>query len=104
MFNSTNAELESILLLLYSLLKNDIWIDNELHILNASLLKLVEDTCINESDSEQQAIHKLKCRIKACRIAKELYTKGIKTEAISQWKLICQNEDEFVELRLIDFE
>lgn len=103
MLSCNSTELESSLLLLYSLLKNKIYVKNELQILEVVLLKLVEDTRIGREDSEQEALCKLKCRIKTCKIAQELYVQGVETEAVNQWKLISQNEDEFVEVRLINF-
>lgn len=104
MLNSRDVELEKILLLLYSLLKNGIFLENELQILDAGLLKLIDETHIDEEDSEQDALSKLKCRIKACQIAEELYSKGVKIGAIDEWKLISQNENEFIEVRRIAFE
>lgn len=103
MLSCKGAELETGLLLLYSLLKNKIYDKNELQILEVVLLKLVKDTCISREDSEQEALCKLKCRIKTCQIAQELYSQGVETESVNQWKLISQSKDEFIEVRLINF-
>jgi hypothetical protein len=104
MIGGNGTELESCLLLLYTLLKNKIYVKGELQILEVLLLKLVEETRICREDSEQDALSKLKCRIQTCKIAKELYAQGVETEAVNQWKLISQCEGEFVELRRINFE
>jgi hypothetical protein len=103
MLSCNGTELEPCLLLLYILLKNKIQDKNELQILEVLLLKFVEDTRICREDSEQDALSKLKCRIRTCQIAQELYAQGVETEAVNQWKLISQCEDEFVELRRINF-
>ena len=71
--------------------------------IDASLSELINKTCIHKEDLEQVALNKLKCREKACLIAKELHLKGIKWETISEWNLITQDENEFIELRQIEF-
>lgn len=90
--------------LCYSLVNNRIFAEMELQILTASLSKLQEETTIIQTDSEQEALYKLRCRIMACQIAKQLYTQGIKSESIDEWKKISENSNEFIEIRNIAFD
>lgn len=94
----------SSLQLCYSLVQNDIFPEIGLKVLIASLPKLQEETVILKNDSEQEAIYRLKCRIITCKIAKELYAKGIREESIIQWKKVSEDKNEFVEIRNIKFE
>lgn len=86
------------------LVKSNLEPDKELLILFAGLSKLRDETTIEDADSEQEALYKLRCRIMACQIAKELYAKGIKSECIDEWKRISEDKDEFIEIRNIDFD
>mgnify|MGYP000688959098 FL=1 len=43
------------------------------------------------------------CRILSCKIAKALYRRGIQAEILEDWKKISEDENEFVELRNINF-
>lgn len=90
--------------LCYSLVQNDISSETELKVLIASLPKFQDETVILKFDSEQEAIYKLKCRIITCKIAKELYSKGIREESIMQWKAVSEDKNEFIEIRNIKFE
>lgn len=89
--------------LCYSLMQNDILPEIELKVLIASLPKLQEETVILKNDTEQEAIYRLKCRIITCKIAKELYVKGIREESIMQWKKVSEDRNEFIEIRNIKF-
>ena len=102
-----SSEISSIissLKLCFSLLKNEISSEFELQILIANLPKLQKETAIIKTDSEQEALYKLKCRILACRIARELYIMGIREDNIEQWKKLSESENEFVEIRNIVFD
>ncbi len=94
----------SSLKLCFSLLKNEVSSEFELQILIANLPKLQKETAIIKTDSEQEALYKLKCRILACRIARELYIMGIREDNIEQWKKLSESENEFVEIRNIVFD
>ena len=89
--------------LCHSLVKNGLSSRDELQILIASLSKLEDETSIIQTDSEQEALYKLRCRIIACEIAKELYVRGIESDSIDEWKRISQNQNEFIEIRNIVF-
>lgn len=85
--------------LYYSLLKNRNQQINEVDIVDACLLRFAEKTTIKVNDSEQEAVLKLRCRIKACLIAQKLYKKGFDGLGVNKWKMISQSKDEFIELR-----
>ena len=70
----------------------------------ACLLKLKDETVIKQTDSEQEALYKLRCRIISCKIAKELYVRGAKSDIIDGWKRISENKNEFIEIRNIIFD
>lgn len=75
-----------------------------MHTLLACLLKLKDETAIKQTDSEQEALYKLRCRIISCKIAKELYVRGVRSDIIDGWKRISENENEFIEIRNIAFD
>lgn len=87
-----------------SLINAGIDIKNEIQILLTCLFKLYKETAIEQTDSEQETLHKLRCRILSCKIAKELYRRGIQAEILEDWKKISEDENEFVELRNINFD
>lgn len=62
-------------------------------------VKICKETTIKVNDSEQEAVLKLRCRIKACLIAQKLYKKGFDGLGVNKWKMISQSKDEFIELR-----
>lgn len=68
------------------------------------LLKLQDETVIKQTDSEQEALYKLRCRIISCKIAKELYVRGIKSDIVDGWKRISENKNEFIEIRNVVFD
>lgn len=94
----------SALKLCYALIKNEIVLEIEVQTLLACLLKLKDETAIKQTDSEQEALYKLRCRIISCKIAKELYVRGVKSDIIDEWKRISENENEFIEIRNIVFD
>lgn len=94
----------STLNLYYALLKNEEYQIKKVGIVDAYLFKLVDETKINGKDSEQVALQKLKCRLKACLIAKELHLKDIGEEGVYRWKMLSQCEEEFMEIRSVCFE
>lgn len=94
----------SALKLCYALIKNEIVLEIEVHTLLACLLKLKDETAIKQTDSEQEALYKLRCRIISCKIAKELYVRGVRSDIIDGWKRISENENEFIEIRNIAFD
>lgn len=94
----------SALKLCYALIKNEIVLEIEVQTLLACLLKLKDETAIKQTDSEQEALYKLRCRIISCKIAKELYVRGVKSDIIYEWKRISENENEFIEIRNIVFD
>ncbi len=94
----------SALKLCYSLVKNGLPSEIELQTLLVGLSKLQDETAIKQTDSEQEALYKLRCRIITCEIAKELYAKGIEAESIDEWKRISEDENEFIEIRNIVFD
>ena len=57
-----------------------------------------------QTDSEQEALYKLRCRIISCKIAKELYVRGIKSDIVDGWKRISENKNEFIEIRNVVFD
>ena len=69
-----------------SLINAGIDIKNEIQILLTCLFKLYKETAIEQTDSEQETLHKLMCRILSCKIAKALYRRGIQAEILEDWK------------------
>ncbi|MBC5755343.1 MAG: hypothetical protein ACLR8N_05335 [Lachnospiraceae bacterium] len=69
-----------------------------------SLTKCQEETQIQKTDTEKQAIYKLQCRMIGCRIARELYRRNIQANIIGTWKLVSECKDEFTEIRNIRFD
>ena len=69
-----------------------------------SLTKCQEETQIQKTDTEKQAIYKLQCRMIACRVARELYRRNIQANIIGTWKLVSECKDEFTEIRNIRFD
>ena len=102
--NSKGEELEKILALIQALINNNILNKRLLYIIDVALLKMIDRTCIENDDTEQDALKKLKCRILACKIAKKLFLNGIELKSIDEWKRISQNSNEFIEIRCIEFE
>ena len=49
-------------------------------------------------------MYKLRCRIISCKIAKELYVRGIKSDIVDGWKRISENKNEFIEIRNVVFD
>lgn len=94
----------SALKLCYALIQNEIVLEIEVQTLLACLLKLKDETVIKQTDSEQEALYKLRCRIISCKIAKELYVRGTKSDIIDGWKRISENKNEFIEIRNIIFD
>ena len=103
MINSKGNELLELSKLLSELIKNYQIPEMELQLLDEKLQYLINETCILKSNSEQEALLKLSCRIEACNIAKELYKKGIQLLCIDQWKKVCTDENEFMEIRHMKF-
>ena len=87
-----------------SLIVVQIPLDWKLTPLLNSLTKCQEETQIQKTDTEKQAIYKLQCRIIGCRIARELYRRNIQANIIGTWKLVSECKDEFTEIRNIRFD
>lgn len=90
--------------LCYAIIKNEIVLKTEIQTLLVCLLKLQDETVIKQTDSEQEALYKLRCRIISCKIAKELYVRGIKSDIVDGWKRISENKNEFIEIRNVVFD
>ena len=90
--------------LCYVLIKKKVDLEIEVQTVLTCLLKLKDKTVIIQTDSEQEALYKLRGRIISCKIAKELYVRGVKSDIIDEWKKISQNENEFIEIRKIVFD
>ena len=88
MINSKGNELLELSKLLSELIKNYQIPEMELQLLDEKLQYLINETCILKSNSEQEALLKLSCRIEACNIAKELYKKGIQLLGIQHRKYL----------------
>lgn len=82
-----------------SLIAVQIPLDWKLIPLLNSLTKCQEETQIQKTDTEKQAIYKLQCRMIGCRIARELYRRNIQANIIGTWKLVSECKDEFTEIR-----
>lgn len=80
------------------------FLKTEIQTLLVCLLKLQDETVIKQTDSEQEALYKLRCRIISCKIAKELYVRGIKSDIVDGWKRISENKNEFIEIRNVVFD
>ena len=76
-------------------------VKDELQPVLASLSKCQEETIIENTDSEQDAIYKLQCRRFACNIAKELQNRGLQADVLDTWQRIGKCKDEFIEVRNI---
>lgn len=87
-----------------SLIAVQIPLDWKLIPLLNSLTKCQEETQIQKTDTEKQAIYKLQCRMIGCRIARELYRRNIQANIIGTWKLVSECKDEFTEIRNIRFD
>lgn len=90
--------------LCYAIIKNEVVLKTEIQTLLVCLLKLQDETVIKQTDSEQEALYKLRCRIISCKIAKELYVRGIKSDIVDGWKRISENKNEFIEIRNVVFD
>ena len=87
-----------------SLIAVQIPLDWKLIPLLNSLTKCQEETQIQKTDTEKQAIYKLQCRMIGRRIARELYRRNIQANIIGTWKLVSECKDEFTEIRNIRFD
>lgn len=90
--------------LLYALVINDILTENDTQVLILNFPRLLQDTKIKKEDSEEIALYKLKCRREICIIAKEFYIRGRREDEILEWKNITNDQEEFVEIRNIEFD
>lgn len=89
----------AVLKLCLVLIKNEIVVKTEIQTVFVCLLKLQNETMIKNTDSEQEALYKLRCRMLSCMIAKELYVRGIKSNVVDDWRKISENKNEFIEIR-----
>ena len=78
--------------------------NEDVDLLVLELERLSEKTLIIKDDTEDEAISKLTNRIWSCQIAKLLYNKGIKHKNVLLWYKISKSNDEFAEIRKIDFD
>ncbi len=89
--------------LCYSLLEIDVPSKEALNLLLTILLRLTDITIMSNECHEDHIIYLLQCRITSCKIAQILYSGGIRDGSIDSWKEISQNENEFSEIRRIEF-
>lgn len=101
--NSIGRELYLSLQLCHSILRTK-GFSEDIDLLVLELERLAEKTLITKDDSEDEAISKLTNRIWCCQIAKLLYNKGIKHKNVLLWYKISKSNDEFAEIRKIDFD
>ena len=87
------------------LIRSNVQISEEtISLLDICLIKLRTETYVDETETESNAIYKLKCRIITCKIAQQLFKKGIQLNSIEDWKNISEDKNEFSEIRQVVFE
>ncbi len=101
--NSSKHELYVSLLLCDTILRIKNF-NEDINQLVFELERLTAKTKINEENSEEEAINKLKNRIWSCQIAKLLYNKGIREKGVLLWEKISKDKNEFAEIRRINFD
>lgn len=75
--------------------------EHVMSLLNLKLELLLKETEPEKEDTEERAIKRLRSRIAACELAASFERAGIQSEAVSGWKAVREDPNEFVEVRQV---
>lgn len=101
--NADMAETKELLKLFETLVKCGELPLKILNLIGSKLQQLLEETCSQNETTEEDAIEKLLCRIASCKLAAAFYHEKIRFSWVVAWKNVSKSEDEFAEIRKIEF-